>query len=94
LHNEALATSGNYIQKGHIIDPRTRRPVDHDTVSVSVVAPSAMQADAWATALLVLGAETGKAIAERNEVEALFLTRKSQALQETSASWGAPSITP
>ncbi len=73
LYNEALATSGNYTQRGHIIDPRTRQPVTHDTVSVSVIARSAMQADAWATALLVHGAESGRPIAEHHGIEALFL---------------------
>ncbi|MBU6299974.1 MAG: FAD:protein FMN transferase [Verrucomicrobia bacterium] len=81
LRNEALATSGTYRQREqrkegtvtHIIDPRTRRPVAHDTVSVSVIAPSAIQADAWATALLVLGAEEGREMAGKAGLEALFL---------------------
>jgi thiamine biosynthesis lipoprotein len=38
-----------------------------------VIAPSAIQADAWATALLVLGAEEGRELAGKAGLEALFL---------------------
>jgi thiamine biosynthesis lipoprotein len=83
LRDEAMATSGTYWQRretprgpvNHVIDPRTRRPVEHDTVSVTVIAPTAASADAWATALLVLGGAEGPAVAEREGVEALFLRR-------------------
>jgi hypothetical protein len=81
LRNEALATSGNYIQQdgatNHLIDPRTRRPVAHDTVSVSVVAPDGTTADAWATALMVLGEAKGRPVADREGLEALFLRRST-----------------
>ena len=58
----AVCTSGNYERftviagrrYSHIIDPRTGRPVD-SAPSVTVVAPTAAIADAWATALSVLG---------------------------------------
>lgn len=64
LGDDAIATSGNYEQfvdaggrrYGHVLDPRTGWPVD-DLVSVTVTAPTAVEADAWATALLVLGSE-------------------------------------
>lgn len=60
----AVCTSGNYERYwtigaerySHIVDPRTGRPVD-GAPSVTVVAPTAMVADAWATALSVLGEE-------------------------------------
>lgn len=59
---EAVATSGSYerfVEIGgrrysHIIDPRTGMPVARGG-SVSVVAPSAMRADAWSTAFFVQG---------------------------------------
>lgn len=57
LRNHALATSGNYHQPGHIIDPRTRKPVQRPPASVSVLAQDCATADAWATALFVLGPE-------------------------------------
>ena len=81
LRNEALATSGTYIQQdgasNHLIDPRTRTPVTHDTVSVSVVAPDATTADAWATALMILGEAKGRPVADREGLEALFLRRSA-----------------
>lgn len=55
LRGGALATSGNYHQPGHLIDPRTRLPVKRPPSSVSVLAADCATADAWATALFVLG---------------------------------------
>lgn len=65
LKNQALATSGNYRQfkpvpgglAGHIIDPETLNPVVRPPSSVSVIAKDCATADAWATALFVLGPE-------------------------------------
>ena len=63
LNNQAIATSGNYLnyqvingQKvGHILDPRTLAPIEHDMLSVSVIADTCMDADAFATGLFVMG---------------------------------------
>ena len=63
LNNRALATSGNYRQfkpdpgglSSHIIDPRTRKPIIRPPSSVTVIAADCATADAWATALFVLG---------------------------------------
>jgi thiamine biosynthesis lipoprotein len=76
----ALATSGVLPQghrgrgaTSHLIDPARDRPVAHDLLSVSVLAPSAMAADALATALTVMGPEAGPRFAEANRIPALFL---------------------
>ncbi len=61
--NLCMATSGNYRQfyyengarRSHTIDPRTGYPVQHNLLSATVIAPSCMQADALATACMVLG---------------------------------------
>ncbi len=66
---EAVATSGSYERfveieghrYSHIIDPRTGIPVDNGLGSVSVIAPTAMMADAYSTTLFVLGREAGAA---------------------------------
>jgi len=79
----ALATSGDYRQCfardgqrfSHIIDPRTGRPVTGHLASVSVVAGKAMTADALSTALMVLGPRKGWALARRERIAALFITR-------------------
>jgi len=65
LRKRALATSGNYRQfvpqgellKSHIIDPRSGAPVMRPPAAVSVFAADCATADAWATALFVLGPE-------------------------------------
>jgi FAD:protein FMN transferase len=83
LSDTAIATSGDYrkffIVEGrrysHVIDPRTGRPVEHGLASVTVVDGSAMQSDALATALLVMGLEAGFAFAERHHIAALFIAR-------------------
>ena len=68
LHQLAVATSGNYVRGAHTLDPRTGRPIAHDTAAVSVLHPSAMLADAWATALTVLGPDEALALAERKRL--------------------------
>ena len=57
----------------HVVDPRSGLPVAHALASVTVVARSAVFADAYATALLVLGTEAGLAFAERRGIAALFV---------------------
>lgn len=82
LDNRAIATSGttrDYFEEGgrhysHTIDPATARPVEHPPMAVSVVADTAMEADAWATALLVLGPERGYALAQARGLAALLVT--------------------
>ncbi|MEM7100338.1 MAG: FAD:protein FMN transferase [Pseudomonadota bacterium] len=73
LSNFSVATSGDYrnfrVVNGkrvaHVLDPRTGRPASNQVVSATVVHPSAMLADAYATALMVLGEEAGLSFAER-----------------------------
>ena len=76
----AMASSGNYRnfriidgeRYGHAIDPRNGYPVRHDLAAVTILHESAAWADAWATALLVLGPEVGIEVAEQNQLAALF----------------------
>lgn len=83
LQDEAVATSGTYRQRSsdgkasHIIDPRTGRPVSHRTESVTVIHGSPALADAYATALLVLGSSEGRPLARQLGINALFLDRSS-----------------
>jgi len=90
LADLAVATSGDYrhsVQLGsariaHNMDGRRAAPVNNEVASVTVLAGDCMSADAWATALLVAGAEDGPALAQRNGLEALFLLRRGGALVE------------
>lgn len=71
----AVITSGNYERfveingkkYSHIIDPRTGRPVDNGLVSATVIGSSGADADALATALIVLGREKGIELLKRLE---------------------------
>lgn len=84
LENRAIATSGDrwhaFEQEGvrysHTIDPRTGHPVLHAPAAVTVVADDAMHADAWATALTVMGADQGFAFAQRKQLAARFMQRR------------------
>jgi thiamine biosynthesis lipoprotein len=84
LKDLSVATSGDYRnyrevdgrRLSHIIDPFTGRPIEHAAVSVTVLDPSAMRADALATALLVLGPDLGYRLAQAREIAAMFIVRK------------------
>ena len=55
------------VRVSHTIDPRTGKPITHKLASVTVVADTAMMADAWATAINVLGPKEGMTLAnEKN----------------------------
>ena len=81
----AVATSGDYRQgradgATHIVDPRSGRPVAHRLAAVTVVADQALYADAYATALIVLGEDAGMDFAERHGLAALFVVRTAAGL--------------
>jgi len=71
--NQAVCTSGDYERGGHILDPRTGAPADA-VASATVVAPTAMLADALATAAFVLGPAEGIALLDRLGVDGLIVT--------------------
>lgn len=83
LERISAASSGDYrhwIERAgrrysHTIDPRTGFPVAHNLASVTVLADTAMDADAWASALMVLGPDEGPDFARRIGLEALFMMR-------------------
>ncbi len=83
LHDAAVATSGDYRhwvtvqgrRLSHTMDPLRGAPLTSSPASVSVVAPTCAQADAWATALMVLGPSAGSALLSREGLSTLFLTR-------------------
>ncbi|MDO9072157.1 MAG: FAD:protein FMN transferase [Rubrivivax sp.] len=83
LSGQAMATSGDYriyFEEGqrrysHEIDPRQGEPIAHGLASVTVVAADCMQADALATALIVMGLEPGLALARQQGIAAHFIVR-------------------
>jgi len=70
------------IRFSHLIDPTTAHPIQHNLVAVSVVAATSMEADGVATALIVMGAEKGRALAEQENIAALFITKEGNEFVE------------
>lgn len=88
LAGDAVATSGDYMQAftedrsaHHIIDPRTGRSPDR-TSSATVVAATAMDADALSTAVLVLGPTDGVDLLERIPLaEGVIVSKQGEVLR-------------
>ena len=59
----------------HTIDPRDGKPISHDLVSATVIMPSCADADAWATAMMVLGPDLGLQIAEANNLAVYMIVK-------------------
>jgi thiamine biosynthesis lipoprotein len=94
LHGLSIATSGDYRryfeQDGqhfsHTIDPRTAEPIINRVGSVTVLHADCMAADAWSTALTVLGPQAGLLLAERRGLAVRFLVRAGGCGQKESMS--------
>jgi thiamine biosynthesis lipoprotein len=90
LADTAIATSGDYrrwvdvagTRYAHTMDPASRQPLSNRLAAVTVLAPTCMLADAWATALLVLGERDGPALARDRGIDALFVVRDGPRLEE------------
>jgi len=98
LKDKSLATSGNYLQTrqvgdqriSHIIDPQKGLPVQIESekgelASVAVIAPTCTHADAWATALFVLGEQKGLELANQQGLAVLFLLQNGNEIVEVSS---------
>ncbi|MEZ5751598.1 MAG: FAD:protein FMN transferase [Paracoccaceae bacterium] len=88
LQDAAVATSGDYRHVVHVgghnlshtMDPKRGAPLRESPASVTVIARTCAEADAWATALMVLGAREGMEMARRQGLDALFLLRDDAGL--------------
>lgn len=89
LDDAAVATSGDHWHRfehggrlySHTIDPRSGAPVAHAPAAVTVVAGTALAADAWATALTVLGPDAGLALAQARGLAARWVMRAADGLR-------------
>ena len=78
-----VATSGDYrnyfekngVRYSHTIDPRTGAPIQHGLASVTVIHPSCMMADAFATAIDVLGPEDGLKLAKQQNLTVFMIIK-------------------
>jgi thiamine biosynthesis lipoprotein len=100
LRDAAVATTGDYRHRvragerdlSHTMDPRRGSPLLDPPASVTVVARTCAEADAWASALMVLGEAEGGAVAERLGLDALFLLREVDGIRALASGrlFGAP----
>lgn len=85
-----VATSGdyrNYFEKdgkrfSHTLDPRSGRPIVHGLASVTVVMRTSAEADALATAFMVMGEEAALALAEQRDIPVFLLVKESDGFRE------------
>lgn len=96
IQDTAIATSGDYRRwveidgkhYSHTINPRLGQPLSNCLAAVTVLAPTCMLADAWATALLVLGEHDGVTLAREKCIDALFVVRDGSRLREITVFGG------
>ena len=93
INTGAIATSGDYrnyfekegVRYSHTIDPRSGKPITHKLASVTVMAQRCADADAWATALMVLGEEEGLALANQLNLPVYMLIRDGEGFRVASS---------
>lgn len=81
LDNKGMATSGNYrnyyeaggVKISHTINPATGKPVNHSLLSATVLAADCMTADAYATAMMVIGTEKSIELQKSQNLFEIFL---------------------
>lgn len=94
INGHGISTAGSYRNYyeldgkriSHAIDPQTGRPITHNLVSVTVIAPTALEADAWDTGLMVLGTEKAKEVVRREGLAVYMITREGNGFK----TWMSP----
>lgn len=94
LNDQAIATSGDYERyfradkrAHHIINPKTGRSAA-SLISASIVADTAMDADALATTVFVMGPQMGLGLIEQlDEVEGLVIDTQRSVVASTGFNW-------
>ena len=101
LSNKAVSTSGNYRKYreengqrySHTIDPESGYPVQHNLLSVTVLANDCATADGYATAFMVMGFEKAKEFIESHSgLDAFFILSEGSGLYTTYATEGFEEI--
>ncbi|WKX25505.1 FAD:protein FMN transferase ApbE [Tatumella ptyseos] len=96
LQGHGISTSGDYRNYyelegkriSHIIDPSTGQPIEHHLVSATVIATTALEADAWDTGLMVLGTEKAKALANKLHLAVYLITKQG----DNFVGWASPTF--
>lgn len=85
--NCGIATSGNYRNYradssgkriGHTLDPHTGKPALNDMLSATVVSPTCMEADAYATACMAMGSSKAKEMSRRLGLKVMLVTSEGE----------------
>ena len=92
LSDGAIATSGDYrnffevdgVRFSHEIDPVTARPITHSLASVTILTNNCTMADAWSTALMILGPDAGYDLASEEQLAALFIVKSGDSFKENA----------
>tara|TARA_R110002020_G_scaffold5841_6_gene23969 strand:- start:3481 stop:4425 length:945 start_codon:yes stop_codon:yes gene_type:complete len=95
LNDSAVATSGDYrhwVDAGpqrlsHTMDPARGGPLTDAAASVTVLTETCMEADAWATALMVAGTRKATLLVKKHALAVLFVHRDGNALRQTHIGW-------
>lgn len=101
LTNIAMATSGDYrnyfeqngVRYSHTIDPRTGHPINHQLAAVTVICSSCMLADAYATAIMVLGPTEGMKFADKNNLPIFMIIKDGEGFTESYNDLFTPYLT-
>ncbi len=96
LSGESLATSGSYrkfriedgIKYSHAINPKTGKPVQHNLLSVTVIAEDCMTADAYATAFLIMGKDAALDYMQNRSMQAFFILEDEEGNLVTAMTGG------
>ncbi|MBJ9120036.1 FAD:protein FMN transferase ApbE [Citrobacter koseri] len=94
INGHGISTSGSYRnyyeldgkRLSHVIDPQTGRPIEHNLVSVTVIAPTALEADGWDTGLMVLGTEKAKEVVRREGLAVYMIMKEGEGFK----TWMSP----
>jgi thiamine biosynthesis lipoprotein len=92
--DSGLATSGDYrnyferdgVRYSHEIDPRSGRPITNNLASITVFTATAAEADALATALMIMGPERARRFGEANDLAMFLVTRERDGFVESYTS--------
>ena len=94
INGHGISTSGSYRNYyeldgkriSHVIDPQTGQPITHKLVSVTVIAPTALEADGWDTGLMVLGPEKAQQVVREQGLAVYMIVKQGEGFK----TWMSP----
>lgn len=94
INGHGISTSGSYRNYyeldgkriSHVIDPQTGQPITHKLVSVTVIAPTALEADGWDTGLIVLGPEKAQQVVREQGLAVYMIVKEGEGFK----TWMSP----